>query len=37
MEEEQCPCDDCDATCDYWDSKYCCTYCRWQYGDIYGI
>ena len=35
MEEEQkCPCDDCDATCDYWDSKYCCTYCRWQYGDI---
>lgn len=32
--EEQCPCDDCDATCDYWDSKYCCTYCRWQYGDI---
>lgn len=18
MEEEQCPCDDCDATCDYW-------------------
>ena len=34
MEEEQCPCDDCDATCAYWDSKYCCTYCRWQYGDI---
>ena len=32
--EEQCPCDDCDATCDYWDSKYCCIYCRWQYGDI---
>ena len=28
MEEEQCPCDDCDATCDYWDSKYCCTYCQ---------
>lgn len=22
MEEEQCPCDDCDDTCDYWDSKY---------------
>jgi len=34
MEEEQCPCDDCDATCDYWDSKYCCIYCRWQHGDI---
>ena len=24
MEEEQCPCDDCGANCDYWDSKYCC-------------
>lgn len=34
MEEEQCPCDDCNTTCDYWDSKYCCTFCRWQYGDI---
>lgn len=34
MEEEQCPCDDCGANCDYWDSKYCCIYCRWQYGDI---
>lgn len=21
MEEEQCPCDDCGANCDYWDSN----------------
>lgn len=20
---------DCDATCDYWDSKYCCRRCQW--------
>ena len=26
MEEEQCPCDDCDAACDYWDSKNIAVY-----------
>jgi len=30
---EPCPCDECGVDCDYWDSKYCCTYCRWCYGD----
>ena len=34
MEEEQCPCDDCDATCDYWDSKYCCRRCQWLHGEV---
>ena len=34
MEEEQCPCDDCDDTCDYWDSKYCCRRCQWLHGEV---
>lgn len=34
MEEEQCPCNDCFFNdCDYWDSKYCCKYCRWLHGE----
>lgn len=20
--------------CDYWDSKYCCKYCRWLHGEV---
>lgn len=34
MEEEQCPCNDCGANCDYWDSQYCCKYCRWLHGEV---
>lgn len=33
MLEEPCPCDECSVDCDYWTSQYCCTYCRWYYGD----
>lgn len=32
---EQCPCNDCFFNdCDYWDSKYCCKYCRWLHGEV---
>nr|DAF66535.1 MAG TPA: Eclosion hormone [Caudoviricetes sp.] len=35
MEEEQCPCNDCFLNdCDYWDSRYCCRYCRWLHGEV---
>ena len=27
------PCNDCDFYCDYWEARYCCTLCRWIYGD----
>lgn len=35
VEEEQCPCNDCFFNdCDYWDSRYCCRYCRWLHGEV---
>ena len=32
-ERDDCPCDDCGMDCDMWDSRCCCTYCEWLYGD----
>ena len=34
IDDEPCPCDDCDMNCDQWDSRYCCDYCRWLSGDL---
>ena len=32
-DDEPCPCDDCEMSCDMWDSRYCCSYCQWFHGD----
>lgn len=30
---DDCPCDDCNRSCDGWEMHFCCTYCEWFYGD----
>lgn len=27
------PCDDCGWDCDYWEAQYCCTLCKYNYGE----
>jgi len=35
-EREVCPCETCglEGGCDVWEALYCCTLCKWNYGDI---
>ena len=32
---DDCPCDNCSQhdSCDGWEAQFCCTLCRWQFGD----
>lgn len=35
MDYDPCPCDDCgmEESCDHWEARYCCTRCRWLFGE----
>ena len=32
--DSDCPCDNCTSygSCDQWEQRFCCTYCRWSNG-----